>query len=42
LISVLLFLFIFFGKKFVLQRYQWRIMVLLYFIYMGIVIFSAN
>lgn len=42
LVSGLLFVFILFGKKFVLQRYQWWIMVLLYIVYMGIVFFSAT
>lgn len=41
LVSAILFVFVLIGKKFVLQRYQWWIMVLLYLLYMGIVIWSA-
>lgn len=42
LVSVLLFICILFGKKFVLQRYQWWIMVLLYIVYMCVVILSVT
>lgn len=42
LVTGILFVFIFFGKKFVLQRYQWWIMVLLYILYMIFALFIAD
>ncbi len=36
--SGILFAFILLGKKFVLQRYQWRILVFLYIVYISVVI----
>lgn len=38
--SVILFLFVLIGKKFVVKKYQWRIMVSLYFCYLALVIFK--
>lgn len=40
LVTCLLFVFVFLGKKFVLQRYQWPIMILIYILYMGIVFWT--
>ena len=37
LVSWILFTFIVVGKKFVIQKYQWRIMIAIYLLYMGIV-----
>lgn len=37
-ISALLFLFVFLGKKYVLQKYQWLILVLLYVAYICVIL----